>query len=50
MQALLAGVAPSDPRVLSGSAALMLAVAAIAALLPARRAGAVEPIVVLRDS
>jgi ABC-type lipoprotein release transport system permease subunit len=37
-------------RVLAGDAALMLVVAAIAGLLPARRASAVDPVVVLRDS
>jgi putative ABC transport system permease protein len=50
MQGLLAGVAASDPRVLVGGAVLMLSVAAIAALLPARRASAVDPVTVLRDS
>jgi predicted permease len=50
MQGLLAGVAASDPRVLVGGATVMLAVAAAAALLPARRASSVDPVVVLRDS
>jgi putative ABC transport system permease protein len=49
MQGLLAGVAPTDPRILSAGAIVMLAVAAIAAWLPARRASAVDPIVVLRQ-
>jgi len=48
LQGLLAGVAPTDPRVLGTSAAVMLVVAAAAAWLPARRASAVDPIVVLR--
>jgi len=48
MQGLLAGVAPTDPRVLATAAGVMLAVAAAAAWLPARRAGAVDPVVVLR--
>jgi ABC-type antimicrobial peptide transport system permease subunit len=50
MQGLLIGVAASDPRVLITGAALMLAVACVAAWLPARRASAVDPIIVLRDS
>jgi putative ABC transport system permease protein len=50
LQGLLAGVAASDPRILTGGAAIMLIVAAIAAFLPARRAAAVDPVVVLRDS
>jgi len=50
MQGLLVGVAASDPRVLLAGAAIMLAVAGIAAWLPARRASAVDPIIVLRDS
>ena len=50
MQGLLAGIAASDPLVLVGGAVLMLSVAAIAALLPARRASAVDPVTVLRDS
>lgn len=49
MQGLLVGVAASDPRVLATVAAVMLAVACAAAWLPARRASAVDPIVVLRD-
>jgi predicted permease len=50
MQGLLVGVAASDPRVLLGGAAVMIAVAGVAAWLPARRASAVDPIIVLRDS
>ena len=49
MQGLLAGVAPTDPRVLATAAVVMLVVAAAAAWLPARRAGRVDPIVVLRE-
>jgi putative ABC transport system permease protein len=47
---LLFGVAPFDPLTLSGSAALLLAAAALAAALPARRALRVEPAVALRES
>jgi putative ABC transport system permease protein len=50
MQGLLAGVAASDPRVLAGGAIVMLLGAGVAAWLPARRASAVDPVVVLRDS
>jgi predicted permease len=49
LQSLLVGVAATDARVLAIGAAVMLAVAGLAALLPARRAAAVDPIVVLRD-
>ena len=48
MQGLPGGVAPTDPRALAAAAAVMLVVAAGAAWLPARRAGAVDPMVVLR--
>jgi len=49
LQGLVAGVSASDPRLLAASAVLMTAVAGLAAFLPARRASAVDPIVVLRD-
>jgi putative ABC transport system permease protein len=42
-------VSPTDPRILAASAVVMLAVAALAAFLPARRASAVDPMVVLRQ-
>lgn len=48
MQGLLVGVAASDPRVLAAGAVVMLAAAGVAGWLPARRASAVDPIVVLR--
>jgi len=38
-----------DPRLLGVAAVIMLAVAAIAAFVPARRASAIDPIVVLRE-
>src|SRR5262245_27542303 len=46
---LVVDVSPSDPRILAASAIVMLAVAALAAFLPARRASAVDPMVVLRQ-
>jgi putative ABC transport system permease protein len=45
---LLFGVPPHDPRVLSGAAALLLGMAALANFLPARRAARVEPMRTLR--
>ena len=49
LQGLLAGVAPTEPRILAAGAGVMIAVAAAAAWFPARRASAVDPIVVLRQ-
>jgi ABC-type antimicrobial peptide transport system permease subunit len=49
IQALVVGVSATDPRILASSAVVMMAVAALAAFLPARRASAVDPIVVLRQ-
>jgi ABC-type lipoprotein release transport system permease subunit len=48
MRGLLAGVAPTDPLIVSAGAIVMLFVAALAAWLPARRASAVDPVTVLR--
>jgi putative ABC transport system permease protein len=45
----LTGVGDLDPWMLAGVAILMLGVAAVAAFLPARRAGAVDPLSVLRS-
>ena len=46
---MLFGVSPSDPFVLSGVVGIVLAVAALAALVPATRAAMVEPMQVLRE-
>ena len=44
----LYGVAPHDPATLLGSALLLVAVAALAAWFPARRAAKIDPMVALR--
>jgi len=48
LRSQLFGVTPADPFVLSAAIVLIALVAVIAAMLPARRAAAVEPSVVLR--
>lgn len=47
MQGMLAGVSAFDPLTLAGSAALLTAIALVACLVPARRAGRVDPVVTL---
>jgi ABC-type lipoprotein release transport system permease subunit len=42
-------VKPTDPLVFAGMATAVLAVTTLASYLPARAAGKVDPIVVLRD-
>lgn len=49
LASLLHGVAPNDPITLSGVAALLLGVAAVATWVPARRALAIEPVEALRE-
>jgi ABC-type antimicrobial peptide transport system permease subunit len=46
--AVLYGVKPTDPATLAAVAAMLLAVAALATWLPARRAAAVQPLEALR--
>jgi ABC-type antimicrobial peptide transport system permease subunit len=49
LKALLFGVAPTDWQVYAGMSALLAAIAALAALLPVRRAMSVDPIAALRQ-
>jgi predicted permease len=48
VSSLLFGVKPLDPASLGGGLAVLLAVAAVAAYLPARRAAAIDPMEALR--
>jgi predicted permease len=48
MRALLPGIAPRDPLTFVAVPAVLMIIALIAALIPARRAGAVDPVVALR--
>jgi ABC-type antimicrobial peptide transport system permease subunit len=45
---LLFGVSANDPVALTGAVAVLIAVAALAALIPARRAAQVNPTIALR--
>jgi predicted permease len=48
LESTLFGLAPRDPATLAGAAGLMLLLALVAGLVPARRAAAVDPLVALR--
>ena len=50
LQSLLYGIEPTDPISFAATVILLLAVSAIAAWVPARRAMLVDPVEVLRDS
>jgi putative ABC transport system permease protein len=50
VKALLTDVRPTDATVFVGTAVAVLVVATLASYLPARAAGRVDPVVVLRDS
>jgi putative ABC transport system permease protein len=48
LRAFLFGVAPGDPLTLVGASVLLVAVAALASWIPARRASRVDPVEALR--
>jgi putative ABC transport system permease protein len=48
MRSLLPGITPHDPVTFIGVPLALLAIAVIAALIPARRAGTVDPVIALR--
>jgi predicted permease len=50
MQSLLFGVTPTDPLTLAAVTMLLVAIGALASYAPARRATAVDPVEVLRES
>jgi hypothetical protein len=49
LETLLRGVSPTDPATFAGAGLLLLAVAALASLLPARRAARLDPVATLRE-
>ena len=48
VKSMLFGVRPLNPQVLAGAAVLLIAIAAVASLMPARRATKVDPMLALR--
>jgi putative ABC transport system permease protein len=50
LDSLLFGVAPGDPIVFASAVAVLAAVAAVSAWIPARRAARIDPLVALRES
>jgi putative ABC transport system permease protein len=49
MGGLLYGIQPTDPRILSSAAILLVGVAAVAMIVPAGKASRVDPAVALRN-
>ena len=49
MRSLLPGIAPRDPLTFAGVPLVLMLIAATASLIPARRAGRVDPVVALRN-
>jgi ABC-type antimicrobial peptide transport system permease subunit len=48
LSSLMVGVSPTDPGTLAAAAALVLAAAVVASVVPAMRASRVDPLIALR--